>query len=86
MSACAVQTFQAVTQAHFDCLVQKASGWGIIVSGIEGQSSKDGITVRWKFDAASQTLELQCLDSPFFLSCGLINNRIHDLVDSCVTT
>ncbi len=83
MSACAVQTFQTVTQAHFDCLVQKASGWGIIISGIEGQSSKDGITVRWKFDPASQTLELQCLDSPFFLSCGLINNRIHDLVDSC---
>ncbi len=83
MSACATQTFQGVTQARFDCLVQKASGWGITISSTEGQSSKDGITVRWKFDLASQTLELQCLDYPFLLSCGLISNMIHNLVDSC---
>lgn len=83
MSACATQTFQAITQARFDCLVHQAVGLGIAISGMEGQASKDGITVRWKFDPASQTLELQCLDSPFFLSCGLINSRIHDLVDGC---
>ena len=75
MSVCATQTFQAITQGRFDCLVQKAGGWGVTISGIEGQTSKDGITVRWKFDPSNQTLELQCLDSPFSSRVGLLTTR-----------
>ena len=81
--ACATQLFQQITQARFSCLLQKASNAGIAINGNEGEASKDGITLRWKFDPVSQTLELQCLDLPFFLSCGDVNGKIHDLVDSC---
>lgn len=83
MSSCATQTFSNLTQARFDCLVQKAASSGIVISGNEGQASKDGITLRWKFDPAQQTLDLQCMSAPFFLSCGDINGKIHDIVDSC---
>jgi hypothetical protein len=83
MSACATQTFQNLTQARFNCLVQKAASSGIVISGNEGQASKEGITLRWKFDPTNQTLELQCMNEPFFFSCGDINGKIHDLVDSC---
>ena len=83
MSACATQTFENLTQARFDCLVQKAASSGIVISGNEGQASKEGITLRWKFDPASQTLELQCMNEPVFFSCGDINGKIHDIVDSC---
>jgi hypothetical protein len=83
MGACATQTFSGVTQARFDCLVQKAAAAGIAIAGDVGQASKDGITIRWQFDPAGQTLELQCTDSPFFLPCGTINAKIHDLVDAC---
>jgi hypothetical protein len=82
--ACANQTFENFTQARFNCLVQKAATSGIKIDQNEGQLSQDGITVRWKFDPDEHTLDIQCLDAPFFLSCGTINGKIHDLVDSCL--
>jgi hypothetical protein len=83
MSACATQTFTGITQARFNCLVQKAQANGISISGNVGQDTKDGITIRWKFDPAGQTLELQCMSSPFFISCGMVNSQIHQIVDGC---
>jgi hypothetical protein len=83
MSACATQTFQNFTQARFNCLVQKAASSGIVIGGNEGQASQDGLTLRWKFDPVNQTLDVQCMDAPFFLQCGTINGKIHDLLDSC---
>jgi hypothetical protein len=83
MGACATQVFEDITQARFDCLVQKAGSNGIVINGNEGQASKDGITIRWKFDPASQILELQSMGAPFFLSCGDIASGVHDFVDSC---
>jgi hypothetical protein len=83
MAGCATQQFSGVSQGHFDCLVKKAEAFGISISGNVGEASKDGITVRWQFDPAGQTLELQCTGSPFFLSCGTINGKIHDIFDEC---
>jgi hypothetical protein len=83
MSSCATQTFTNITQSKFDCLVQKAAASDIIISGNQGEATKSGITIRWLFDPASQTLELQCLSSPFFISCGVINGKLNDLVSSC---
>jgi hypothetical protein len=81
--ACANQTFENFTQATFACLVQKAAASGITINQNEGQISQNGITVRWKFDPVSRTLDIQCLAIPPFLSCGVVNGKIHDLVDSC---
>ena len=83
MAACETQTFSGMTQTRFDCLVQKAQTAGIEIAGNSGVASKNGISVRWQFDPVGQTLELQCTDSPFFLSCGTINEKIQDLVDAC---
>jgi hypothetical protein len=83
MSSCATQTFTAITQARFDCLVQKAQSQGITISGNSGEATRDSITIRWAFDPAAQTLELQCTSAPFFLTCGTINHEVHDIVDAC---
>jgi hypothetical protein len=83
MAGCASQTFSGITQARFDCLVQKAQADGIAISGNVGVASKDSITISWNFDPVSQTLELQCTDSPFFIPCETINGKIQDLVDGC---
>jgi len=83
MSACATQTFSGITQAGFDCLVTKADAAGITISGNSGEATKDGIRIRWLYSPEQQSLELQCLDSPFFISCGSINSKIHDMVDEC---
>lgn len=83
MAVCAAQVFSGITQQRFDCLMQKAAASGISINGNQGQASHSGVTVSWSFDPISQTLELQCLAAPFFVSCGMINGRLHDLVDSC---
>jgi len=84
MGACATQTFTGITQAQFDCISQKAQAeTGIVISGNTGSAGQDGITIRWAFDPVGQTLEIQCTASPFFVSCGTINGKIHDLVDAC---
>jgi len=75
--------FNDFDRSKFDCLVQKATAAGVAIQGDQGEVSKDGITIRWSFDPQTRVLTLQCTDSPFFLPCGTINSKIHDLVDSC---
>lgn len=83
MAACSTQTFPNFTPARFDRLVQAAAGNGIVISGPEGQTSYSGVTVRWKFDPATESLELQCVDAPFFLPCNLIDTKLHEMVTRC---
>jgi hypothetical protein len=86
MSSCATQTFSGITPARFQCLTQKAqAATGIKITGNSGEASKDGVEIRWLYDPAGQTLELQCTKAPapIFISCGIINGKIHDLVNSC---
>ncbi len=84
MGSCAKQTFNGITQDRFDCLVKKAgAATGIAMSGNSGQASASGITVAWTFDPIAQTLDIQCTSAPFFVPCGTINSKIHELVDAC---
>jgi hypothetical protein len=83
MSACAKQTFNNVSPAAWQCVKQAAAEYG--VNGADsGQQTVSGFTVAWNYSAATQTLEIQCLDSPFFVSCSTINAHIHDAVDHCL--
>jgi hypothetical protein len=83
MSSCATQLFDGITQTRFDCLVNKANDAGIAIAGNAGEASQDGVTIRWLYDPAKESLELQCTSAPFFLPCGTINGRIHDMVNEC---
>ena len=84
--SCAKQTFANVTPDQFSALSAKAAASGISMSGNVGQASRSGFTVAWTYDPAAQTLEIQCVSGPFLVPCSTINGRIHDLVDSVVTT
>jgi hypothetical protein len=84
MGSCAKQTFTNISQQQFSCIVQQAqSNFGISIGGNSGTASKSGVTVAWNYDPNAQTLDIQCTDAPFFLGCGTINSKIHDIVDSC---
>jgi len=83
MSSCATQSFSNITLDQFNCLVTKAKDAGINISGNSGSVSQDGITIAWTFEPAANTLSIQCTSAPFFVSCGTINSKIHDLVDAC---
>jgi hypothetical protein len=81
--ACPPQTFANFSQDRFDRLVQAAAGNGIVLNGPEGQTTYIGITVRWKFDAAAQSMEIQCIDNAMMLPCGLIDAKLHEMVTRC---
>lgn len=83
MGGCATQIFTNVTQQRFNCLVAKAAAAGITINGNSGQATQSGVTIRWAFDPVAQTLEFQCMSAPFLVPCGIINSKVHDLVDSC---
>jgi hypothetical protein len=83
MAGCEAQTFSGITQEHFACLLQKAQSSGINISGNSGTASRDGITLTWNYDSASQVLTIQCTEKPIFLLCGVITSQINDLVNNC---
>jgi hypothetical protein len=83
MAACPALKFDNFKQARFDCLVEKAHSAGITISGHAGEATRSGVTVRWHFDPAAGTLQLHCIDLPFFLSCDLINGQLQSMIARC---
>jgi hypothetical protein len=83
MSACAMLTFNNVSADAWKCVQAAAAQYG--VTGADaGQATVNGFTVAWSYGAAAQTLQIQCTDSPLFVSCSIINSHIHDAVEKCL--
>jgi hypothetical protein len=83
MSACAMLTFNNVTPDAWTCVQEAAAQYGV-AGAATGQQTVNGFTVAWSYVAATQTLQIQCTDSPFFVSCSIINSHIHDAVEKCL--
>ena len=84
MAGCDPQTFSSITPTQFACIAQKAEeATGIVISGNSGTASQSGITISWNYDPAAQTLTIQCVDKPFFPTCGMIASQVQSLVDGC---
>jgi len=82
MGECAAQTFNNITPDKWLALQTKAAADNINLNGTSGETTNQGFTVTWQYDAASATLTIQCLNHPFWAPCGSVNGKIHDLVDS----
>jgi hypothetical protein len=82
MSGCAAQTFYNIAPEKWLALQTKAAQNNIKLTGESGQTSQQGFTFGWKYDAASATLTIQCLEHPFWAPCGSVNGRVHDLVEA----
>ena len=80
MSTCPEQTFDGITAEKWQILKAKATENGIALNSDTGQASQQGFTFSWKYDAASATLTIQCLDRPFWVPCGLIESKVQDIV------
>ena len=83
MSACPMLTFNNVTPAIWQCGVQAAANFGVIITGNSGTVSKSGFTVAWNYNPQAQTCQIQCTDSPFIVPCSLINATITNAVEQC---
>jgi hypothetical protein len=82
MSQCAAQIFTNITPDKWLALQTKASTNNINLNGDSGETTQQGFTFSWQYDAASATLTIQCLNHPFWAPCGTINGRVHDLVEA----
>jgi hypothetical protein len=82
--ACGAQSFNNVDQNVWKCLVSKAAEYGVHISANSGSTSSHGFDVSWNYDPGKSLLMLQVTGKPFFFSCGVVNSKIHDEVDSCM--
>jgi hypothetical protein len=81
MGACAVQHFQNVSPEVWERLAKKAEAYGVPIRGCSGSDSAAGATFRWHYDPEAQTLEMQCLERPFFLPCSVVEHELAKLVE-----
>ena len=82
MGACSKQTFNNVSQTSWDKIKNAVkSELGIIISSDNGEATKDGFTISWDYISNKQELGIQAIDSPWYVPCSLINNKIHDLIE-----
>ena len=45
-----------------------------------GRANINGFAVQWNWDAATGTLRITCLDSPWWAACSTINSHIDGFV------
>jgi hypothetical protein len=81
MSPCAQQIFQNITPDRWAAFQVTASQHNIKLSSNSGQATQQGFTFSWAYNSSEATLMIQCLDHPFGLTCGMINGRLHELID-----
>lgn len=70
------QTFRGITRAIFTRLRKKASKIGIPVPGPSGEAVKDGVRIQWKYDAAQEELEVECVSAPFWIDSIRVDKEL----------
>ena len=78
--SCATQVF-TVTPGQFAEIQAQAAAKGLQLATDSGTCEHSGVTVQYAYDATAQTLSLTVLSKPFIVSCGMVNGKLHDLID-----
>lgn len=80
MTACPLLSYANVTPAHWATMkAEVRAQYGVEITTDYGKQEADGLTIEWNY-SGYQTLTLQCLDSPFWVSCDQINAAIDSLI------
>jgi hypothetical protein len=83
MSACAMQTYNNVTQAAWQSAKQTVPvKFGVQITSDSGNASSGGYTVHWNYDSNTEILSIQCTDSPLLVPCSFINSEINNMVEA----
>ena len=75
-------SFQGITCAVFARLRRKAARSGITVLHSRGEAVRDGIRIRWEYDAAAEVLEVECVRAPFWIDRAAINCKLSHEIES----
>ena len=68
--------FRGITRAVFARLRKKATQNGIPIACPAGEAVKDGVRIQWKYDADAEMLEVECVQTPFWIDAARINQRL----------
>jgi hypothetical protein len=83
MSSNPRQTFGGITRAIFARLRKKASKAGIQVASPKGEAVKDGVRIRWNYDAGSELLEVECR-APFWIDENRIKEDLRQEIEAAI--
>lgn len=77
------QIFRGITRAIFARLRQRASKVGILVASPQGEAVKDGVVIRWAYDARAELLEVEC-KAPFWINANRINADLRHEIEATI--
>ena len=80
MSACPEIVATGVTPEKYQTLLATAKAQGLDLSGETGSTSYQGLDFTWTYDAAGESLTIQCTGKPIFVPCSMIESRIRALI------
>jgi hypothetical protein len=79
------QIFRGITRAIFTRLRRRASRVGIHVASPQGEVLKDGVTIRWNYDARAELLEVEC-KVPFWINANRIQADVRQQIEAAIRT
>ena len=86
MSACDPLVYTGlVPEKWYAIRTMVGSEFGFPITTDAGVQAADGFSVQWNWDAATGTLRITCLDSPWWASCSMINSHIDGFVQKGLT-
>jgi hypothetical protein len=78
--SCPAITLTGITTEKYQTLLAKAAAQGLELAGPSGSTGFQGMQFTWNYDAASDSLTIQCTDKPIFVPCSMIESRIRSLM------
>jgi YD repeat-containing protein len=80
MAHCPEIVLSEITAEKYQALLATAKAQGLDLSGVTGSTNYQGMDFTWTYDAAGQSLTIQCTEKPIFVPCGMIESRIRALI------
>jgi hypothetical protein len=77
------ETFRGISRTIFARLRKKASKAGIRVASPQGEAVKDGVSIRWNYDARSELLEVEC-QAPFWIDANRVKKDLRHEIEAVV--
>ena len=74
--------FPNVSAGEWACIQQKAGDRGFALSSDSGELEQMGVTIRWTYDGAAQTLTFTTVNKPVFVPQSMVEAQLRNLIDS----
>ena len=80
MSHCPEIVATGINPEKYQTLLATAKAQGLDLSGVTGSTTYQGLDFTWTYDAAGESLTIQCTGKPIFVPCSMIESRIRALI------